>query len=92
MLQALEAIKLLALGSREEQRKKGEEEEERGSVAAAAPSSSAPPPPAMTPLCRRMLAFDGRDARFRTVQLRPRSGGCASCGDDGEGEQLDIAR
>ena len=93
VLQALEAIKLLALGSREEQRKKGEEEEEeRGSVAAAAPSSSAPPPPAMTPLCRRMLAFDGRDARFRTVQLRPRSGGCASCGDDGEGEQLDIAR
>lgn len=91
VLQALEAIKLLALGSREEQKrkkkmKKKEEKEKQKSL-----------PPAMTPLCRRMLAFDGRDARFRTVQLRPRSRSCVSCGDAAEGgggggEELEIKR
>ena len=87
VLQALEAIKLLALGSREERKKKQKRRKKQGPAAAA--SASAPPP--MTPLCRRMLAFDGRDARFRTVQLRPRSSSCVSCGEEGE-QELDISR
>lgn len=32
------------------------------------------------PLARRMLVFDGADARARTVALRPKAAACAACG------------
>ncbi|XP_028029890.1 adenylyltransferase and sulfurtransferase MOCS3 [Bombyx mandarina] len=41
-------------------------------------------------LVGRMLLFDGEDATFRAVKLRPRRPACVACGDRGGGRLIDY--